>query len=145
MQSKYNRATQKRLTPPWCRKTLAPVIPPIVNGKPQYLVAYLQWKDTDEPDHLPDVTASTRLPWDAAANAWQGHDSGPGFTLGGKVTEEAEVAEFTFQVQLWKDSSQLETIEWINVVMGPEFPWSSSLVEFVFLPGLDKQSMQIYV
>ncbi len=143
MSSKWNQATAKRLPPPWCRETLAPVIPPIVDGKPQYLVAYLAWKDTDPTPWNPDITAAMKLPWSDTDNAWMAHDGGPGLTLGGKVTGTPE-DDFTFEVAIYDDGELREDFEWLDVPMGPDFPWNSQLQEFIFIPGEDRFAMKIF-
>ena len=142
MSSKWNQAKSKRLTPPWCHPGLFPVIPPIVDGFPQYLLAYLAWKDTDPMPWNPDVTAAMKLPWSQTENAWMAHDGGPGLTLGGKVTGNPE-DDFTFELTIYDDGAAREDFQWTDVEMGPDFPWKSQLMEEIFIPGEDRFAMQI--
>lgn len=142
MSSKWNQAKSKRQTPPWCKVGLFPVVPLIIDGVPQFLLAYLAWKDTDPTPWNPDITAAMKLPWDAGASAWMAHDPGPGLSLGGKVTGSPE-ADFTFELTIYDEGRAREDTEWTDVEMGPDFPWSSDLMEHIFISGEDRFAMQI--
>jgi len=143
MSTKWNRSKSKRLTPPWCRETLAPVIPPIVGGLPQYLVVFVAWKDF-YPEHKINVMASLRLPKLPGENSWSGHARGPGWSAGGKVDRIGSSDFFIFEVQLWEDDAMLEGITWEDVPMGPEFPWSSPMMYDVNVPNVDQRLMHVY-
>ncbi|GAG05768.1 unnamed protein product [marine sediment metagenome] len=143
MSSKYLPRTTKRNTPPWCKAGLFPPIPPITAGVPDYLVAYLVWKD---PDLVPpaDLTASIKLGWNADENKWMANQAGPGHSLGAYVQQQNGSDQYTLSVELWTDGVLAESHEFENVNMGPDFPWDSRLQELITLSGIDEQIMQVW-
>lgn len=126
MSSKFLPSTTPRNTPPWCYPGLYPVLPPIIDGQPQYVVAYLTWYDPD-PIVLADHTASVKLAWNAAANEWSFDQPGPGLSLGGTLKLTTPPDLYTMSLRLNWDGSSAEEHEWENIKIGPDFPWDSGL------------------
>lgn len=143
MSSKYLPSTTPRKTPPWCKPGLYPPVPPIVAGVPDYLVAFLIWKD---PILVPpaDLTASIKLAWNADENKWIAHQGGPGHSLGGYVQQQNASNQYTLSVELWTDGLLAESHEFENIIMGPDFPWDSGLQTLAIEPGIDEQIMQVW-
>lgn len=143
MSSKYLPSVTPRNTPPWCKPGLFPPIPPIVAGVPQYLVAFLVWKDPLlEPPA--DLTASIKLLWNADQNKWIANQPGPGHSLGGYVQQQNGSNQYTLSVELWTNGELAESHEFENVTMGPDFPWDSGLQTLAVEPGIDEQIMQVW-
>lgn len=143
MSSKYLPSVTPRNTPPWCKPPLYAPIPPVVAGVPQYLVAYLAWKDPTINGAV-DLTASIKLPWNATEQKWIKHQPGPGYSLGATVERSNGSDLFTLGLELWKDDEIDEDHEFTNVPMGPDLPWDSLEQVLAINPGIDEQIMQVW-
>lgn len=142
MSSKYAPSRTPRKTPPWCKPGMYPVTPPIVDGKPTWLTAFVHWRDW-VPGNLCDVTTTLRLMWDPATEEWTGHESGDHWNLGGVVSAGDSENFYTLEIQLYVNGEFSEGHEWENVPMGPDFPWTSGLQQLVTDPATDLQEMQV--
>lgn len=119
-----------------------PPVPPIINGQPMYVVAFLAWKDLPHDPPI-DLTASLKLIWDQAADEYSEHETGNHWRLGGKMSNPLPSGSVTLTVQLWHESTLEEEHEWTDVEVGPKLPWDSKRQHEHFIAGEDLQEIHV--
>lgn len=119
-----------------------PPVPPITNGQPDYVVAFLAWKDLPHDPPI-DLTAGIKLHYDKPANEYAAHEDGTHWRLGGKMSNPLPDGSATLKVQLWHESIMQEEHEFTDVDIGPKLPWDSHLQHEHFISGQDLQEIHV--
>ena len=143
MSSRFNPSNTPRLRPPWCKAGLFPVAPPLVDGYPSYLVAYLQWRDLPTPDPF-DQTTAIRLAQAHPFFLYEGVSALARHHLGAKVTIDFDSDTAIMEIQTWKAGVLEETFDWPNVPLGNLPHYDSHLQEDINIPQLDYRHMQVW-
>ncbi len=143
MSSKFNPSTTKRNHPPWCKAGLFPIVPPLTDGIPSFLVAYLAMKDLPTADPV-DVTTALRLPLVGGGSTYEAVSAQAKHHLGAQVVVDLDAATGLFDIRLFKEGEQTESEEFEDVPLGQLPNWNSGLQVAVFIPGQDHWKMQIW-
>lgn len=143
MSSKFNPSTTKRNHPPWCKPGMFPTVPPLIDGKPSFIVAYLAMKDLPTADPV-DVTAAIRLPLVGDGSTYEGVSAQAKHHLGAQVIVDLATNTAFMEVQLWKEGDQTESEEFEDVPVGRLPNWRSALQIAIFVPGQDHWKIQVW-
>lgn len=119
-----------------------PPVPPIINGQPMYVVAFLAWKDLPHDPPI-DLSAGIKLHFDAGSNHYSGVEDGTHWRLGGTISNPLPTGKATLTVALWHQAAMEEAHDFTDVEIGPKLPWDSNLQHEHFIAGEDLQEIHV--
>ena len=120
-----------------------PIGPPLIDGLPNYIIAYLRWMDLPSPTQF-DQTTVLKLPQTSTPTKYEAQEPTARYTLGGEVLVDVDAATATLIIRPYINGESDEWEEWRNVPIGELPHWSSPMVEAVTTPGQDIQQMRIW-
>jgi len=143
MSSKFNPSNTPRLKPPWCKPGMFPAVPPLIDGKPSYVIAFLAWRDLDAPDQT-DISTALRMPLLPDRRTYEAIAARSAQHLGGQA-----IVDFTrniarLEVRLFKEGVQTEADEFEQIWLGVLPDWDSNLQIHEPVPGRGWMKIQVW-
>lgn len=134
MSSKYSIGTARRNTPSWCFPGMFPRKEGFVAARPTAIHCFARWKDFSLGATI-DVIETFSLQRNDANNGWSGGSGTSGPNLQVEVLDLAASRHYDLHLTYRTDTTYLDDVSWHDVEVPHKIPWTTGVLEHVWIPS----------